>query len=467
MTELIWFVAGLAACIGITKLFQSLRDKSPLRDTLKRFFGKDVAELPIVRRTFSAIDLANLQLAIEHYVASSGAGSRTIGYASTTGPFQTDLRSLLGKSYCAAHVTAPQYREIDIDVGQQMRCLENGLHLIDSPNGKLAVHVRTEIRTQGLEMEVMASSPELATQFGESIRERIATANILRGKVISIECPSDMPGRPGQSFVRYHRFPEVSRADIVLPDETLNLLERNTTRFFEHADVLRQGGRSLKRGLLLHGKPGTGKTYTAKWLARSLKGVTTILISGDQLGQVKECCQIARMLAPALVIMEDVDLIATERDEKRHPAYQVTLHQLMNEMDGLSSNTEVLFLLTTNRPDAIEPAIAARPGRVDQAIEFPLPDATCRRRLFELYGRGLQLGLKDLDTLVDRTEGASPAFIQELVRKAALIAAENGSQQNGKLHLTDGSFDTALREMVCGGGELTRSLLGFDQSSQT
>src|SRR5207247_401458 len=114
---------------------------------------------------------------------------------------------------------------------------------------------------------------------------------------------------------------------------------------------------------------------------------------------IKECCQMARMLAPSLVIMEDVDLIATERDESRHPAYQITLHQLLNEMDGLESNAEVIFLLTTNRPDDIEPALAARPGRIDQAIEYPLPDAECRRRLFELYGRGLALELADPDNL--------------------------------------------------------------------
>ena len=116
-----------------------------------------------------------------------------------------------------------------------------------------------------------------------------------------------------------------------------------------------------------------------------------------------------------------------QRDERRHPAYQITLHQLLNEMDGLGSDAEVIFILTTNRPQAIEPALAARPGRIDQAIEFPLPDADCRRRLLDLYGRGLTLALADPERLIARTEGASPAFIQELVRKAALIAAERKS----------------------------------------
>jgi ATP-dependent 26S proteasome regulatory subunit len=172
------------------------------------------------------------------------------------------------------------------------------------------------------------------------------------------------------------------------------------------------------------------------------------------------------MLAPALVIMEDVDLIATERDERRHPAYQITLHQLMNEMDGLTSEAEVIFLLTTNRPQVIEPALAARPGRIDQAIEFPLPDADCRHRLLQLYGRGLDLALVHEDRLIVKTEGASPAFIQELMRKAALIAAEENSLSDNRLRVTDAHCDAALRELVLGGGGLTRSLLGFAESAE-
>ena len=168
----------------------------------------------------------------------------------------------------------------------------------------------------------------------------------------------------------------------------------------------------------------------------------------------------ARVLAPALVILEDVDLIASERDEQRHPAYQVTLHQLLNEMDGLTSQAEVLFLLTTNRPQAIEPALAMRPGRIDHAIEFPLPDAECRRRLLRLYGRGLILVLEDEERLVGKTEGASPTFIQELLRKAALMAAERG-ETSSPLKLTTADFAAAVRELVEFGGALTQQLLGY------
>jgi ATP-dependent 26S proteasome regulatory subunit len=92
-------------------------------------------------------------------------------------------------------------------------------------------------------------------------------------------------------------------------------------------------------------------------------------------------------------------------------------------------------LMTTNRADLIEPALAARPGRVDQAVEFPLPDSTSREKLLNLFCEDLDIRAT-LPALVERTEGASPAFLRELVRKASLFAAVSGDQA-----LDDSHFD--------------------------
>ena len=129
-------------------------------------------------------------------------------------------------------------------------------------------------------------------------------------------------------------------------------------------------------------------------------------------------------------------------------------------MDGLGAKSDTIFLLTTNRPDVLEPALAARPGRVDQAIYFPLPDRDCRRRLFDRFADGLDLSAANTDDLLERTDGASPAFIEELFRKAALMAAERG-ERSEPLKLTGDDFARALRELLEFGGDLTRNLLGF------
>jgi len=120
-----------------------------------------------------------------------------------------------------------------------------------------------------------------------------------------------------------------------------------------------------------------------------------------------------------------VDLIAEERGPRmgQHPL----LFQLLNEMDGLGEDLDVTFLLTTNRPDLLEAALAARPGRVDHAAELPLPDAEARRRLLELYRGSLVLDLSDPDDVITRTEGVTAAFLKELLRRAALAGCRDRS----------------------------------------
>ena len=143
----------------------------------------------------------------------------------------------------------------------------------------------------------------------------------------------------------------------------------------------------------------------------------------------------------------------------------MVLFELLNHMDGLNEDADILFILTTNRPETLEPALAARPGRVDTAIEIPLPDTTCRRRLFELYSKGLKLSLENLDSFITRTEGVSAAFIRELVRKAALFAADSGDEMLNdvdaeRLVVRHHHLDEALYELVELGGELTKNILG-------
>ena len=105
------------------------------------------------------------------------------------------------------------------------------------------------------------------------------------------------------------------------------------------------------------------------------------------------------------------------------------LNALLNEMDGLKQDAEILFVLTTNRPEQLERALAGRPGRIDQAIEVPLPDEIGRRKLVQLYGRDLPLGDAIVDEAARRTEGVSAAFIKELMRRIAQasIARDGGA----------------------------------------
>jgi ATP-dependent 26S proteasome regulatory subunit len=138
------------------------------------------------------------------------------------------------------------------------------------------------------------------------------------------------------------------------------------------------------------------------------------------------------------------------------PYEEALLNKLLNEMDGLREDADVLFILTTNRPEQLEPALASRPGRIDQAIEFPLPDEDGRAKLVRLYSRGLDVPEPVLDAIVRRTKGASPAFIKELMRRSAQFQLELA---RGAV-LQQAAVDAALEEMMITGGTLNLKLLG-------
>jgi ATP-dependent 26S proteasome regulatory subunit len=221
-------------------------------------------------------------------------------------------------------------------------------------------------------------------------------------------------------------------------------------------------GLPVKKGLLFYGPPGTGKTHTIRYLAGALPGHTTLLITAEQVGLLAGYMTLARLLSPALVVIEDADLVARERDEASTPGTEALLNRLLNEMDGLQENAEILFVLTTNRPEALEPALTARPGRIDQAIEFPLPDAGGRRKLARLYGRGAPCSEATVEHIVERTAEVSAAFIKELMRRTAQFALQRGGGELGR-----DDVDAALEELLFSGGRLNASLLGALGASGT
>jgi ATP-dependent 26S proteasome regulatory subunit len=332
------------------------------------------------------------------------------------------------------------------------------MHLDGHP---VAFMARSEDRghTQ-ISLEIMAPERSLAQAVLAKLLDQAHARNIYRGKVISVGMSEQC--WPREMQIRFHELLAASRESIILPDEIMTVVERNVLGLLRHARALADAGRSARHGVLFHGPPGTGKTLAVRYLVSACRDHTVILLSGRQLGMIRESCQIARLLAPSIVVLEDVDLIAMQRE---HNEYTTVLHELMDEMDGLGAKTPTVFLLTTNRPEILEHALAARPGRVDQAIAFPLPNSEGRRRIFELYGRGLDLSKVTLSRWVDQTEGVSPAFIQELLRKAALFAAERGGNGQG-LAVTDDDVSSAVHELVYFGGELTQKLLGYKASAE-
>src|SRR5262249_43743951 len=285
----------------------------------------------------------------------------------------------------------------------------------------------------GVQFQVATpNTPEgarLAEGFFRRLEEAVQKAESYRGKVLSLEQAEH--AYTGEACgIKVHRPREGAADQIVLPAQTLDLLERNVIRFVGHRPRLAELGLPTKKGLLFYGPPGTGKTHTIHYLAGALPGHTTLQVSAEQVGLLAEYMTLARLLQPSVVVLEDVDLIARDR-AAMGACEEVLLNKLLNEMDGLKEEADILVILTTNRPEQLEPALASRPGRVDQAIEFPLPDAEGRRKLVRLYARGAELGEDVVRGVVERTERVSAAFIKELMRRSVQFRLERDGPGRG------------------------------------
>ena len=420
-------------------------------------FGRDPGDLPIVSESFASSEHPNIHLAVETFLAAPGRRAELYGVMSQHEIFGVKLAQVFqvgGGMTGAAPVKigAVEYTNVDLGDGGVLACVSNGLYLVHDGERRLALLVYAQQERSfggGVRVQVMAADREQAEGVLADLRKTMRARSVYRGRIISLEA-----NRDGNTSVKFHRLPKIARDGIILPAGILERIERQTVRFSALKDELVRMGRHIKRGVLLYGPPGTGKTLTAMYLASCMPDRTILLLTGRTFGLIEQSCAMARLLQPATVILEDVDLVAEERT-RQNPSCNTVLFELLNQMDGLADDADVLFMLTTNRPDILEPALASRPGRIDQAIEVPLPDAQCRDRLVELYGRGLNIELVDRARLVGRTKGVSAAFIRELLRRAALFAADEGAKA-----VTDMHVHGALQELVVDGGALTQSLLG-------
>ena len=435
---------------------QSPTEEPFFQKRLREHFGADPAKFAIVAEKVSDANHPNLHLAIEAFVTAPGRSFELLGISSQTAQFMGMNLAQLVAGGGAMRGDPPDegpvtYTNVALDGDRVLACTQLGLYLVKEGDARLAIFVAKTERgyRDGINVEVLATERAAADACHAALRNSMRVRNVYRGHVVSLSANNS------GLQVSFHHLPSISREQIILPSGVLERIERESVGFSKHAERLRAAGRHLKRGMLLHGSPGTGKTLTAMYLAGRMPDRTVLLITGRSMGLLEQACAMARTLQPATIILEDVDLIAEERTRQGAGGCAPLLFELLNQMDGLADDADILFVLTTNRPDLLEPALAARPGRIDQAVEVPAPDTECRRRLFELYGRGLKVSAT-IAPYVERTAGASAAFIRELMRKAALFAADDG----GELDVKAKHFDEALHEMVVQGGDLTKSLLG-------
>ena len=428
------------------------------------FAGIPQDQLVATSRLFPGHMRADIQAAMDQIFSASPI--RFFGVYEQQRYETLTIAALMKSGEWAPTIAPAQYEDVDVGDDRPVRCLKNGLWLCVDGDLRYAVVLsfhREYGQEAGMCVEIAVPAGEaggvfVQRCFGE-LEAAVNASRSYRGKVLSLDSESDYRGK--SKGVMVHRLPAVGRDEVILPDATLTLLDRNVLKFVRSRDALRAMGQSTRKGILLYGPPGTGKTHTIRYLASNLPGHTTLIITAGQVGLLGQYMNLARLLQPALVVIEDVDLIARARENMGGPREESLLNNLLNEMDGLKDNADIMFVLTTNRPEQLEGALAGRPGRIDQAIEVPLPDELGREKLVRLYGKGLKLNKAVVSEAVKRTEGVSAAFIKELMRRTVQASIERGGGQA----VTTADLSEALDDMLFTGGRLNIKLLGGAQGA--
>ena len=253
----------------------------------------------------------------------------------------------------------------------------------------------------------------------------------------------------------------VTFADVAGADEALEELQE-IKEFLKEPEKFQKLGAKIPRGVLLYGPPGTGKTLVAKAVAGEA-GVPFFAISGSDFvemfvgvgaSRVRDLFEQAKQAAPAIIFVDEIDAVGRHRgagigggnDEREQ-----TLNQLLVEMDGFDSKTNVILIAATNRPDILDPALL-RPGRFDRQIGVGAPDLIGREQILKVHAKNKPMADDvDLAVVARRTPGFTGADLANVLNEAALLTARQNESK-----ITAATLDEAIDRVIGGPQKKTR-----------
>lgn len=221
--------------------------------------------------------------------------------------------------------------------------------------------------------------------------------------------------------------PTVTYEDIGGLEDEIQRVREMVELPLRHPEVFDRLGIEPPKGVLLHGPPGTGKTLIAKAVAneseaffKSIAGPEIMSkFYGESEKRLRDIFEEAEKNAPSIIFIDEIDAIASKREEVTGEVERRVVSQLLSLMDGLEARGKIIVIAATNRPNAVDPALR-RPGRFDREITIGVPSRKGRKEVLEIHTRGMPLSDVDLDSLADRTHGYVGADIAALAREAAM-----------------------------------------------
>ena len=450
---------SLSRVFSAVHLLASREDRpNEFADRITAHVGVESKGLPVVSQELPPYQLIDVQVALGAWTdVKPGRSLELVGVSGDQRRFHP-LSELLSGEAGGIGIGAVDYVDLADSPDSTRSCVQFGLFLLTDGSHKAAALLRgpdPHGPMQASMIEIISREAAHGIELMGELRKLAVERSVLRGQILALGVGE---GNQYGGFRFMHR-PTLTRDELVLPEDTIVRIERHVMGIAAHRTRLQDAGQHLKRGVLLYGPPGTGKTHTVRYLLSRLEGVTAFILSGQSLALVGSACAMARLFQPSLVILEDVDLVAADRSFGPVGANGL-LFEVLNQIDGLGDDVDVTFLLTTNRVDILERALSERPGRVDAAVEIDCPDRTGRSRLLRLYGMKLgvdELTAEELSDAIEITEGRTATYLREVVRRAALAAAEDHAA--GPLRVDGAMLARAAEQLMEDRAILTQSLL--------
>ena len=326
------------------------------------------------------------------------------------------------------------------------------------PNTEAFIELVQQKVAEGNEIELIQKPKSAITQISTAILSLLPTIVMVALFVMIFKMQG--LGEKGQVYDGTERKTKIKFKDVAgLDEEKEELIE--IVDFLKKPEKFNKMGAKIPKGVLLYGKPGTGKTLIAKAIAGeadvpfiSMSGSEFIeMFAGLGASRVRKLFEKARKLAPCIVFIDEIDAIGARRTSNSGAETEnnQTLNQLLVEMDGFSSEETIIVLAATNRPEMLDKALL-RPGRFDRQITIPVPDLKGRLDILKIHGEDKRISDDvNLESIAEDTAGFTGAELANILNEAAIIATINKHDE-----IENSDIEEAVKKVTVGLEKKTR-----------